>query len=98
MFLRATLTAAAIATAAIGSAPAGHSEPPCHISKPTGDCVPDPEQAPGGGTARLARPIQGWQLLVQRATLGYLFRSWWRSTVEFTMELVTRGFNGARTA
>jgi Protein of unknown function (DUF3761) len=48
MFLRATLTAAAIATAAIGSAPAGHSGPPCYISKPTGDCVPDPEQAPGG--------------------------------------------------
>jgi len=45
MFLRATLTAAATATAAIGSAPAGHSKPPCHISKTTGDCVRDPEQA-----------------------------------------------------
>jgi hypothetical protein len=48
MFLRATLTAAAIATAAIGSAPAGHAEPPSCISKPTGDRVPDPERAPGG--------------------------------------------------
>jgi hypothetical protein len=48
MFLRATLTAAGIATAAIGSAPAGHAEPPCYISKPSGDCGPDPERAPGG--------------------------------------------------
>jgi Protein of unknown function (DUF3761) len=53
VFLRAILIAAAIATAAIDLAlPPAHSEPPCYISKPSGDCVPDPEQAPA--------PPPGW--------------------------------------
>jgi hypothetical protein len=52
MFLRATFAAAAIVTAAIGSASPAHTEPPCYISKTTGDCVPDPEQAPA--------PPPGW--------------------------------------
>jgi hypothetical protein len=40
-------------------------------------------------TARLARSMSGRQLLIQRASLGYLFESRRRQTVEFTIELVT---------
>jgi hypothetical protein len=45
MLFRATLIAAAIATAAIGSASPAHSEPPCYIAA-SGDCVPYPTHAP----------------------------------------------------
>jgi hypothetical protein len=59
VLLRAVLFAAAIATAAIGSAPPGHSDPPCYISKTTGDCVPDPEQTPGGHHRQAGTPNAG---------------------------------------
>jgi hypothetical protein len=52
MFLRATLIAAAIGLAAIGSPPPPAHSDPCYISKPSGDCVPDPTQAP--------TPPPGW--------------------------------------
>jgi hypothetical protein len=45
MFFRATLIAAAIATAAIGVASPAHSDPPCYIAA-SGDCVPYPQPGP----------------------------------------------------
>ncbi len=54
MLLRATFVAAAILTAAIGSASPAQSEPGgCYIAK-SGDCVPYP--APGTAHDRLAQP------------------------------------------
>ena len=61
MFFRTTLIAAAIATAAIGSASTTHSQTECpegyYLDRATGDCVPRPEAAPSrppGATAQWA--------------------------------------------
>ena len=63
MFLRATFVAGAIVMAAIGSQPAADAAPPCYISKTTGDCVPDPEQAPA--------PPPGWHAQCRDGTYSF---------------------------
>jgi Protein of unknown function (DUF3761) len=64
VFLRAILIAAAVATAATGLAsPPAHSEPPCYISKISGDCVPDPEPAPA--------PPPGWHAQCRDGTYSF---------------------------
>jgi hypothetical protein len=55
---RATFFAAAIFTAAIGSASPAHSDPPCYKAA-SGDCVPDPEQTPGGHHRQAGTPNAG---------------------------------------
>ena len=54
MFLRATVTAAALITAAVGFASPAQSDPdPCYIAK-SGDCVPYPRQ--GGHSRQMPLP------------------------------------------
>jgi hypothetical protein len=64
VFLRAILIAAAVATTATGLAsPPARSGPPCYISKISGDCVPDPEQAPA--------PPPGWHAQCRDGTYSF---------------------------